>query len=343
VLELFAGVGATTQAQARVGYMIGEVVACELRGAAMHIHRHALTQLAREFPTRVSAKAGAQLHHRISQDIQLVTADHLQALGPIDLVVAGWPYQGSSAARTGQGLDDSRSKLLVELLRVLHVLQGLHNAWGRPLGYLIEHVAAGHNKRPKVQQDFAAARGLLGPELVVDAARLGSRAHRLRAWWTNLEGVSLLRAAFSNQQRPPGLFVHQVLGRGRRAKRPQGTGMAPWTKAEVPGQERRTLNTFVSYSGSYAFSRNGGAVLRVQHPDGGVTFEKPTTEERKLAIWVRREGKWAVVRSGDSQDKWRRCIPLFWLSGWGRGRAAGGGAAGTMGPGGSAGGASGGS
>jgi hypothetical protein len=90
--------------------------------------------------------------------------------------------QGSSAARTGQGLDDSKSWLLVELLRVLHVLQGLHRAWGRPLGYLIEHVAASHDKRPKVQQDFSAARGPLGPELVVDAAQLGSRAHRLRAW-----------------------------------------------------------------------------------------------------------------------------------------------------------------
>jgi hypothetical protein len=76
----------------------------------------------------------------------------------------------------------------VELLRVLHVLQRLHKAKGQPLGYLIEHVAAGHDKRPKVRQDFEAARGLLGPEVIVDAAQLGSRAHRLRAWWTNLEG-----------------------------------------------------------------------------------------------------------------------------------------------------------
>jgi site-specific DNA-cytosine methylase len=114
VLELFAGVGATTQVLARVEYAIGEVVACELRGAARQVHRHALTQLAREFPTQVSAKAGAQLHHRVSQNIRLVTAYHLQALalGPVDLVVAGWPCQGSSAAGTGQGLDDSGSGFL---------------------------------------------------------------------------------------------------------------------------------------------------------------------------------------------------------------------------------------
>jgi site-specific DNA-cytosine methylase len=97
--------------------MIGEVVACELRGAARQVHQHAVTQLGREFPTRMSAKAGVQLHHRVPQDIRLVTADHVQALRPIDLEVAGWPCQGSSAAGTGKGLDDSRSGLLVKLLR----------------------------------------------------------------------------------------------------------------------------------------------------------------------------------------------------------------------------------
>jgi hypothetical protein len=43
VLELLAGVGAKTQALARVRYMIGEVVACELRGAARQVHQHAMT------------------------------------------------------------------------------------------------------------------------------------------------------------------------------------------------------------------------------------------------------------------------------------------------------------
>jgi site-specific DNA-cytosine methylase len=135
-------------------------------------------------------------------------------------VVAGWPCQGNSAAGDGQGLDDPRSGLFSEMLRVLTTLQDLHQEWGQPMGYLIEHVAAGYDRRPKVRDHFAAVRGLLGPEVVLDAALVGSRAHRLRAWWTNLEGVPLLRAAVAAQVRPPGLFVHQVLGTGRRA-RPQ--------------------------------------------------------------------------------------------------------------------------
>jgi hypothetical protein len=162
VLELFAGVGTGNQALARLGYHIGEVIACEARGAARVVHAHSLAELAAEFPATVAKGAGAQLHHKMPQDIRLVSARHLQELGPVDLVVAGWPCQGSSAAGSGQGLDDERSGLLTELARVLSELQALHRTWGRPLGYLIEHVAAGGDKRPRVREHFEAVRGIWG-------------------------------------------------------------------------------------------------------------------------------------------------------------------------------------
>lgn len=60
--------------------------------------------------------------------------------------------------------------------------------------------------------------------------------------------------------------------------------MAPWAKVEVLGDERRALNTFVSYSRSYAFSRSVGGVLQCTHPDGTVTFEEPNAVERELAM-----------------------------------------------------------
>lgn len=136
---------------------------------------------------------------------------------------------------------------------------------------VIEHVAAGTDRRPRVREHYEAVRGLLGPEIVFDAALVGSRAHRLRAWWTNLEGMPLLRAATAKQQRPEGLFVHQVLGKGRKAKPPETTGTPPWACVEKPGEPRRALNTFVSYGGSYAFSRGGGGVLRCEDMAGWVT------------------------------------------------------------------------
>jgi site-specific DNA-cytosine methylase len=133
-----------------LGYQVREVTACEMRGAARQAHAHALAALAREFPRAISAKAGAQLHHRLPQDIRLVGGQQLRELGPIDIVVAGWPCQGSCAAGEGQGLDDGRSGLFTDLVRVLHTLRDLQKEWGRPLAYLIEHVAAGYDWRPKV-------------------------------------------------------------------------------------------------------------------------------------------------------------------------------------------------
>jgi hypothetical protein len=115
VLEVFAGVGNGTQALARLGYQIGEVIACEARGAARVVHAHSLVQLVEGFPKTVARKAGAQLHHKLPQDIRLVSPQHLREQGPVDLVVAGWPCQESSAAGSGQGLDDARSGLFTGL------------------------------------------------------------------------------------------------------------------------------------------------------------------------------------------------------------------------------------
>jgi hypothetical protein len=143
ILELFAGVGTGAHALARLGYHIGEVVACKAREAARVVHAHSLSELAAEFSETVASRVGAQLHHRLPQDICLVSAEHLRELGPVDLVVAGWPCQGSSAAGAGRGLDDARSGLFTELMRVLGELQALHKTWQHPLGYLIEQSLQG--------------------------------------------------------------------------------------------------------------------------------------------------------------------------------------------------------
>jgi hypothetical protein len=186
---------------------------------------------------------------------------------------------------------------------VLKELQVLHRTWGQPLGYLIEHVSAGADKRPRVREHFEAVRGILGLELVLDAAQLGSRAHRLRACWTNLEGMALLRAALGAQTRPAGLFVHQVLGPGRRARAPKTAGVLPWARIEVPGEARRALNTFVSYWGSYAYSRGGGGVLTCIQPNGDITYEEPTADERALAMGFPRGFTAAAGVSESTQRK----------------------------------------
>jgi hypothetical protein len=104
ILELFAGIGTGTQALARLGYHIGGVVACEARGAARVVHAHALSELAAEFPETVAPRAGAQLHHKMPQDICLVSPEHLRELGPVDLVVPAGLARGAAQQERDAGL-----------------------------------------------------------------------------------------------------------------------------------------------------------------------------------------------------------------------------------------------
>ncbi|CAM6103418.1 unnamed protein product [Calypogeia fissa] len=55
----------------------------------------------------------------------------------------------------------------------------------------------------------------LGPALLLDAASVGSRAHRPRLWWTNLLLREVLRRAFDAVQRPSDLTVDSILDGGR--------------------------------------------------------------------------------------------------------------------------------
>jgi hypothetical protein len=185
---------------------------------------------------------------------------------------------------------------------------------------VVEHVAAGFEKCPKVREHYAAAQGLLGPKVVFDAAQVGSRAHRLWAWWTNLEGPLCCEQRSLPRSDLPG-FLHHVLGRGKQAKPPQTTGTASWecVTVEKPGQPVCALNTFVSYGGSYVFSRGGGGVLRCSNPAGRVTWEEPTAEEPELAMGFPRGFTQA---KGQSEATWRDLLgqamdldALMWLLG----------------------------
>jgi len=43
-------------------------------------------------------------------------------VGPIDLVIIGWPCQGHTQADHGEGLHDPRSRMFWEMLQVLRHL-----------------------------------------------------------------------------------------------------------------------------------------------------------------------------------------------------------------------------
>ena len=62
-------------------------------------------------------------------DITKLTRPQLEALGPIDLIVGGSPCQGFSVAGKQEGLNDIRSKLAIDYIRVINTINPRWIVW----------------------------------------------------------------------------------------------------------------------------------------------------------------------------------------------------------------------
>ena len=82
---------------------------------------------------------------------------------------------------TGQGLDDHRSSLFADLMRLT---QWWFTHQSTPLGYIFENVPLLGDIRRKVNGEYINQ--ILGTPTFLDVASLGSFAHRPRWFWTNL-------------------------------------------------------------------------------------------------------------------------------------------------------------
>ena len=79
--------------------------------------------------------------------MRLVGVAKLKTVGKVDFLFAGWECQGHSRAGLGQGLDDPRSKLFYELVRIVNTFQ---TDTSPSVGYVFENVVSRNDPRPKV-------------------------------------------------------------------------------------------------------------------------------------------------------------------------------------------------
>ncbi len=105
-VSLFSGIGGFELAMAEAG--IPTLAACEIDKKARGV-------LADRFP-------GTHIYH----DVRKVTGDSLRTLGAVPrrtVLSAGWPCQGNSVAGSRGGMDDARSGLWSEVVRILAELR----------------------------------------------------------------------------------------------------------------------------------------------------------------------------------------------------------------------------
>jgi hypothetical protein len=103
-------------------------------------------------------------------------------------------------------------------------------------------------------------RSWIGPTVLLDAAKVGLRAHRPRLWWTNLLPREVLKRTYEIVLRSSHLIVDSILDIGQRSQVVGIVDRSPMAMVNRMGQPRMALPTFVSFPTSHAY-REGGPEL----------------------------------------------------------------------------------
>jgi hypothetical protein len=245
---------------------------------ANRVARHHINRLLALYPEQLPPSAIHGCFGKLPRDVTLISDDDLRRLGHVDLVIAGWPCQGHSRAGGGRGLDDPRSGLFADLLRLI---QWWFTHQATPPGYIFENVPPLGDIRPKVRQDGAYIHHLLGPPTFVDAAAMGSFAHRPRWIWTNLASSATLTSALAQVRRPSHRWVDGILDEHRVSSVVTNDDEPPLAVVNRVGFTREAFPTLMCYPGSFAFRAGGpGLVWDAQSQ----IFDEPSADERERAM-----------------------------------------------------------
>jgi site-specific DNA-cytosine methylase len=71
----------------------------------------------------------------LPSNIQLIQKKHMELLGPVDLIISRWECQGFLAVGFGEGLNDTRSGLFMDMVQLITWAQSIYPM----VGYVIEN------------------------------------------------------------------------------------------------------------------------------------------------------------------------------------------------------------
>ncbi len=98
------------------------------------------------FPQQFATTAWKGNFTFLPSDIQLIQKKHMELLGLIDLIISSWECQGFSTAGFGKGLNDTRSGLFTDMVRLITWALSISPT----LGYVIENTPSQLDQREKV-------------------------------------------------------------------------------------------------------------------------------------------------------------------------------------------------
>jgi hypothetical protein len=88
-----------------------------------------MMELTVRFPQQFSTTTSKANFTFLPSYIQLIQKKHMELLGPVNLNISSWECQGFLAARFGEGLNDTRSGLFTNMVRLITCSIHFSYAW----------------------------------------------------------------------------------------------------------------------------------------------------------------------------------------------------------------------
>jgi transposase InsO family protein len=284
LVELCAGLATGLTALLQTGVTVNKYYYVDKDPVARAVAKYRLAELSAKYPIQFPITAWVTAFD-LPQDVAKLNHQNLGEV--IDrygndqfLVVAGWPCQEYSPA--GHGNVGARAGLLEDVLRVIRWLQ--RECRGSPPAYILENVAMQNNFRYEHIRYpvFMELLSRIGDPITFDAVQVGSRAHRLRNYWTNLVEASRANAAMSFVRCPPTEPLTEILGPGREpAPVLDSESSHSGIQVNEPGKPRRAFPTFTAYPLSRAFRAGKPGSIYDTNTD---QWTEPNAEEREAAM-----------------------------------------------------------
>jgi len=284
LVELCAGIATGLEALLKQGVRIKKYYYVDNSELARKVAKHKLTNLSAKYSELFPLDAWRRSFD-LPQDVTRVTRADVEDLN-LDhitptLVIAGWPCQEYSPA--GLGKVGRRAALLDDVTRIIRYLQERAGP-PNPPAYILENVAMQHNFRHEHVREivYKELLGKLGVPIAFDAVQVGSRAHRLRNYWTNLIDGARGHLVFQNLSCPVKTPLNDIMGPGRYPMKVGPTERSHgFFQVNQPGEERRVFPTFTAYPMSRAFKeKRPGSV----YDRNTKRWDEPNAEEREACM-----------------------------------------------------------
>jgi site-specific DNA-cytosine methylase len=137
MLDLFGGISTGLATVLQAGIRVHQYLYVEKDEASRRASLRHVASLVYMYPDLLPNTTIRAYQHQLLAYISLLGVQDLTRVGEINLVIARWPCQGHSTAGQGGGLQDHRSAMFWEMIRVSKHLQ---DNQVHPPAYILENV-----------------------------------------------------------------------------------------------------------------------------------------------------------------------------------------------------------